>query len=485
MENPFENMRIVFAVISLTIGLHTAAQHYHAVQGSQFAGSLGMMNNPASMLNTPIVWDVTLIGFQLKSATNIYTIHNYSLLSNPAQSEYGLNAGDYARRAAVSFNANLFNTRITLNRRQAIGFGMNVRGLTRIKTAPYNFIDTMGNSRDFFDINSEGRTLSARITGSNWIELFGSYARTLLDMETGRLNTGITVKVSRGIGGGHLTADNIRFRTQPVGNQRVNLLTGAQLSYGYSSNFDRWQTQKTGNENVRNLVTYTEGGASLDVGLEYFVKTQAVRTFEDDDDYYDYKWRLSASLLDIGVNQYKYGRESRVASGIASGIADTLLDDKFRTVGSLGEVNDSLATIVQNISALSGKFTVINPMRLVLNADRPLGNDFYVNAEVSLNLSSLFKKYYYVSEMNFITVTPRWETRRLGAYLPVQYNAEGKFWIGGAFKAGPLLLGVHNWANVFGKKSMQNGGGYIALVLRSWTDSKNKSDRRLNCPPPQ
>jgi hypothetical protein len=85
--------------------------------------------------------------------------------------------------------------------------------------------------------------------------------------------------------------------------------------------------------------------------------------------------------------------------------------------------------------------------------------------------------------MNFITVTPRWETRRLGAYLPVQYNAAGKFWIGGAFKAGPLLLGVHNWANVFSKKKMQNGGGYIALVVRAWRDTRNKTDRRLNCPP--
>jgi hypothetical protein len=118
----------------------------------------------------------------------------------------------------------------------------------------------------------------------------------------------------------------------------------------------------------------------------------------------------------------------------------------------------------------------------VVNADRYIANDFYINGEVSVNLASLFRKYHSVSELNFITVTPRWETRKLGVYMPIQYNAAGKFWIGGAFKAGPLILGVHNWANVFGKKSIQNGGGYLALVIRAWTSNKEKSDRRFNCP---
>jgi hypothetical protein len=125
---------------------------------------------------------------------------------------------------------------------------------------------------------------------------------------------------------------------------------------------------------------------------------------------------------------------------------------------------------------------VLNPMRLVVNADRYIADDFYINGEVSVNLASLFRKYHSVSELNFITVTPRWETRKLGVYLPIQYNAAGKFWIGGAFKAGPLILGLHNWGNVFGKKTIQNGGGYLALVIRAWTNNKEKRDRRFNCP---
>ena len=69
-------MRFVVAVILLA-GLKVSAQNYHAVQGSPYAGSLGIANNPASMLSNPINWDVTLIGTQLKGTTNIFTIYNY------------------------------------------------------------------------------------------------------------------------------------------------------------------------------------------------------------------------------------------------------------------------------------------------------------------------------------------------------------------------------------------------------------------------
>lgn len=468
-----------FLIAILFIGLSGSAQNYHAVQGSPYAGSLGIMNNPASMVNTPIKWDVTLIGTQLKSTTNIFTIYKYSLLSNPANSQYGINEGDYKRKGAISFNTNLLNTRINLDRRHAIGFGVNLRTIAHVSTSKYNYTDSVIGVRDFLNINDPSTTLDAKFTGSSWIEIFGSYARTIIDDDSRRINTGITVKASRGIAGAFLKLENLRFR-KPTNN--TNILTQASAAYGYSSNFDRWKKDNKANENMRNLVNYSEGGIAVDFGVEYYIKTGAIRTFEDDDDYYDYKWKLGVSVLDAGMNQYKYGVESRTLSGMRDDMNDTLLDSKFRPVNSLAEANDSLATIVQNSSQLGGKFTVLNPMRLVLNADRYLENDFYINGEISLNVASLFKKYHSVSELNFITITPRWETRRLGVYLPLQYNAEGKFWIGGAFKAGPLLLGVHNWANVFGKKSMQNGGGYLALVIRAWTNNHEKTDRRLNCP---
>ena len=64
---------------------------------------------------------------------------------------------------------------------------------------------------------------------------------------------------------------------------------------------------------------------------------------------------------------------------------------------------------------------------------------------------------------------------------------------GGAFRAGPLLLGTHNLANLFSKKSVQNGGLYLALTFRLGSkhdrnqEASNgklnkQQERNLNCP---
>jgi hypothetical protein len=44
------------------------------------------------------------------------------------------------------------------------------------------------------------------------------------------------------------------------------------------------------------------------------------------------------------------------------------------------------------------------------------------------------------------------------------------------------LLGVHNWATVFSKNKMQNGGAYIALIIRPGSSSSEREDKRLSCP---
>jgi hypothetical protein len=473
---------IVGTIFFLGIFFPAFAQNYHAINGSSYAGSLGIGNNPSSMLSTPYNWDLTLAGLQVANSTNIVTIHDFSLLSPSKNSSYSINQGDFERKGRTSANLNLLNARIGLDRRTSIGFGINLRAYGRVLAEPFNYYDSLGSVRDFFTVNPTNRPLAGKFIGSSWVEIFGSYARTVWDRPDSRLNAGLTIKASRGLSGGFARADNIRFQSHNQGGYTYYTVSNGQLSYGYSSNFDKLNDNKNTHENTRDFLAYTEGGASVDLGAELLIKSGAVVTY-DEDDYYDYEWKVGVSLLDIGVNQYKYGTESAVASGLNPNITDTTLEQKFMNVKSLEQANDSLQTIVNNFNHLTGKFTILDPTRLVVNIDRFLYDAFYFNAEVSINLSSLAgSKYYHVDELNFISLTPRWETKNLGAYLPIQLNAAGNFWVGGAFKAGPLLLGVHNWANIFSKQKMQRGGGYVALVIRPGKILEKKLDRRLNCP---
>lgn len=477
-------MRKVFLTIltGCTIGCHLSAQNYHAVQGSSYAGSLGVANNPAAMVNTPYKWDFTLFGVQGQTSTNAVTVYNYSFLSNPADSKYYFSGGNYERYARINANLNLFNTRIAIGRKQSIAFGANFRTYTNLHTSRYNFIDTLKTTGQFFAMNRDNTEMSLNMATSSWFELYGSYARTLYDDERGRLNAGITIKLSRGASGAYARLDGGHFSVAQ-GNDSLYLIGNGSATYGYSANFDHWHKGSPNNDNINNFLAYTQGGASIDVGFEYLVKPQEVTYYDEDDNYYDYNWKFAVSLLDMGGNQYKYGTQSRFVSGIKTNITNVSLDNKFNKVKSIAAFNDSLATLVDRSTPIAGGFDIINPMRLVVNVDRYITKAFFVNAEMSVNMpSSFMKKYLQVKELNFITVTPRWETRKWGFFLPMQFNNQQQFWIGGAVKAGPLLLGIHNWANMFSSRSTQNGGGYIALTFHSSDFTSKKADKRLDCP---
>ena len=471
------------AVLMLLIHTEVSAQNYYAIQGSNYAGSLGIGNNPASIVNTPYSWDIDVFSLQVKNATNAVTVRNYSLLSSPRKSQYSFNQGDYRRWAYNDFNINLLNSRFAINRKQAFGFGINLRGYSQASTGPYNFIDSLKTTGDFFDLSNYNRKLYGDFLHGSWIEVFATWGQTIWDRYDSRLNAGITARVSRGISGAYANVQNGSAVQTVHGNSYVYTMQDISAEYGYSHNYDLWQKQKSTSQNLHDFISNTNGGASFDLGVEYLIKSnQTPSVFDAEEEYYDYDWKIGLSLLDVGFNQYKYGKESRTISGFQDNITDSVIDEKFLHIKKLQEFNNNLPGVVKNIQQPVGEFRVVNPARMVLNVDRYLFDAFYVNGNLSVNLSSLSGAQWHVTELNMLTVTPRWETKRWGIYMPVQYNTKDKLWIGGAFKIGPLLLGIHNWANVFAKNKMQNGGGYIALVIRAGKSRENRTDKKYDCP---
>ncbi|HEY6902508.1 MAG TPA: hypothetical protein VI233_17745 [Puia sp.] len=463
-------------------------QNYTGIEGSPFAGAMGVANNPASILATPYKWDITILSTQLKNSTNAVSFHNISYLSHPDTIAYKWTPGNIRRFAAVNYNLHLFNARFLLGRKQAISFGMNLQSYTAIRTGLTNYNDTLKNMNDFFFINGPSTVYEARMATSTWLELYATYSRTILDNGYGRLNAGATLKGMRGLSGAFAQLKNGGINRNALANGETlyNLLAG-NFRYGYSANYDYWHDSLSTSKNIHDFFSHSQGGVAADFGLEYLVKTQALKApDDDDDDYWDYEWKFGVSLLDVGWNNYNYGTQSRSASTPKSNITDVDLNKKFDNTGSLAQFNDSLGTIVDDFQTLTGQFKIWNPVRLVLNADRPLQDHFAVNANLTLNLGGNNKgKTFYTKEMTLLAVTPRWETRSLGGYLPLTVTTDGKVWLGAAFKAGPVIMGVHNLGTIFSKNKAQNGGFYLSFVIRPGKHKggfTTKEDKQYSCP---
>jgi hypothetical protein len=481
----FRNNFLASILLFFSIGVWS--QNYQAIHGSSYAGSLSPANNPSSIVHVPYAWDVTLFAIQSKEATNAIKVKNYSLLGKATNAEVEVLNGTKKRVGYADQNIHLLNARISINSKMAIAFGVNIRGYEFLQTGTYTWKDGIATLRDFGDANISNTPLSAKTIGASWAEVYGTYAQTIKDDGNNVLNAGVTFKVDRGLAGAYATAQGINYLPN-IANIGVGyLLEEGSVQYGYSSNLDDVNNNSSFRGNVKNFMRRTFSSVSVDAGMEYIMLSGT-------DNDYEYNTKIGVSLMDIGHVHFRHGDNSRIVIAGKNNISDSLLQNTFGSINSFNDLNDSMATVANTISALGGDFFISQPTRFIVNVDQHLSGNFFLNSELTIPVSpAAVQNKLYLKQMNLLAITPRWEKRKFGVYLPVQFNQVKQFWIGGAFKAGPLLLGIHNLANVFLKNSTQNGGFYLAVTLRpgsshdkSSRDDDQKLSRRerkkLDCP---
>ena len=463
--------------------MRSFGQQYQAVHGSNHAGSLGVMNNPASALSSPLPWDITLLGLQLKNSTNFFYIEKYDPTGKNPQLAAWLQNGEYKRRLNTQFNMNLLNARFRTSNRSAVSFGMNVRSASLGGSSTYNFIDTILEPNTFLKVNMNNQPLDAFVRSSTWAEAYGSLALNLADKKHFIWNAGVTIKSNMGLAGIHASITNGQFKeyVRPVYN--LYEVTTADLNYGYSANLDFWDPAASTNSNLKRYFNQSRRGGSIDLGMEWIIKDQQQIELFNNKSQYNYTWKLGISLLDLGYASYAYGLESVSTSGVKPNINGIALARKFdSTIIGLDVLNDSIQTAVAQFNTLTGDFRISHPTRLVFNVDRQITDLIYINAELSIPIQALpAATYMQTRDFNLLTITPRRETPKYGVYLPLSITREGSFWIGAAVKAGPVLFGFHR-VPIGTKTSYQNGGAYLAYTISPSEKLRKPKGKIIKCP---
>ena len=470
-------------LVVLAFGLNPSfGQQYQAVHGSNFAGSLGIMNNPASALSSPLPWDITLLGLQLKNSTNFFYIEKYDPSGKDPQLAAWIQNGEYKRRLNTQFKMNLLNTRIRTSNRSAISFGMNVRSASLGGSSTYNFIDTILLPNTFLKVNMNNQPLDAFVRSSTWAEAYGSLALNLADKKHFIWNAGATIKSNMGLAGIHASITNGQFKeyVRPVNN--LYEVTTAELNHGYSANLDFWDPAASTKSNLKRYRSQSIGGTSVDLGMEWIIKDQRNIELFNNKSQYNYTWKFGLSMLDLGYANYKYGLESVKTSGVKPNINGIALARKFdSTITGLDVLNDSIQTAVGQFNTLAGEFRMSHPTRIVFNVDRQITDLIYINAELSIPIQARTGANMQTQDLNLLTITPRRETQKYGVYLPLSMTRDGSFWIGAAVKAGPVLFGFHR-VPIGTKTSYQNGGAYLAYTISPSEKLRKPKAKIIECP---
>ena len=459
-----------FAFI-LTIWLFTCsqmnAQSYTSTYGSAYAGSTGIRNNPAASVNSAYKWDLTLFTVQAKVSTNSLFMRNDSVfLTHPFKNRFLHN----------NIDISLFNFLYKPNNKHAFAINLRARSYNHIRTEPLTASDSIYSIHDFLVQNRSTPYLEGFATHTGWLEADLNYSRVLHESYNSKLTGGITLQIMKGISGAFARINKLSYLETKTSTDTIyNFITGGS-AFGYSSNYDESPSgTPTGSEFVKNSLT----GLGLSIGAEYLLYGENNNSYQQNNAI-NYQWKIGVALMDLGANKFKSGEFGGQYRNIDPAITDMDVDRKFTNIESGRDLRDSLATIFTTSENISNRFKVGNPTRLVLNVDRSFGNNLYLNTDLSINLhgTSCFRRLL-SREANLLTVTPRWETLNRGFYLPIQYNSQNQFHIGAAFKAGPLVLGLHNLQWVKQIKNL-SGGGYLMLSIHPF--NKRKVISKLDCP---
>ncbi len=447
---------------------HIFSQSNQALTGSRFVGSVNMYQNPASTIASKDTIDFSLASLHINNYTNFIQLGYAPLLRKKPTTTFDFTAGDFARDLMTQLNLSLLGVKYKISPKTALGFGVNLRSMINVHTSHYNLTDSASDIISFLEQNSGSLPFKGNAASSNWLEYTGNFSHQLIDNRKMMLNAGVNLRLNRGILGLVGRIDSLEFQKTNLFGNDLYTITNADFVYGYSTTATAWDNTTAFRENLRNVMRETKWGASFDVGAEWLIKN------EDESDWFyegldfNYVWKIGFSLLDLGFAQYSYYPESAKTNGIRDAMTPEILLDKFVGVtDNIASFNDTVSTVVESFTKLSGNFKIFHPSRLHLNIDRRLTSHFYFNLSANLPFSMVSQDINYtLNEMATYSITSRYERERFGLYLPLVYNTKTKLNIGAALRAGPMIIGLNN-LNVFNNNvNLQNTSGYVSFLFR-------------------
>lgn len=454
------------------------AQQYHAINGSAYSGVAGSFNNPASIGNSLHRWDFQLFSGQ----TSIYT---NTVLAQALRNAVTNRAGDYLTDGfqTRNFNTNsdmsLLSAMYRINKQHAVSIAFRGKMYHHIYTNEFNFQDTSTSLNSFLKTNRTTPFLESKSIHVGWAELNLTYAGAILETDNSRLTAGATLQISKSLIGGFSKMTKARFRENINGTDTNYISTSGIGEYGYSANYDVIQQFGATSATIKSFVNQAKSAIGFSFGLEYVNYDE--ETYLDKRNYAGriYNYKIGFSIVDIGAQKFNNSEYTGRFSENNSGISDAAIARAFNGVNNTRDLRDSLGVIYDSIQVLPAQFSIGNPTRAILNFDKQIQPQFFVNAQMVIHLSNAKNAIKQKSnDYSFITITPRWENLNWGIYMPIQYTRDGQVWTGLAFKAGPIIAGIHR-LGILKQGSLLNGGGYILLNIHPFRKKEMKT--RLDC----
>lgn len=440
--------KAAFFCFLLIVSQAISAQDFPGYRAGNYTGVNGAFFNPANIADSRYRWDFNLLSISTSVGNNqaSFNLKNIGETFNSdslVNKFIGKNAGPSSGNVNAAFHGPslLFNT----GRKSSFAFTTRARVMLNAVDIDGKLVDKIlndvGNDPQLpYSINSNE---NMRVLVNGWSEFGVSYGRILKEEGKHFLKGGISLKYLAGVANGYVQLDRLNTT---INEDQVN-------SDAYFSNTSgRVQLALGGIDladfDVNKLTAFKSTGLGADIGFVYEYRPDFEKYQLDDSswrrDLNKYKFRIGVALLDIGSNKYTRDLQRSGAYDINIKGSERLYTAQFEgleidSLKSFFDKNPQYFSPAAGNNATSYKVGL--PTTLQIDADYHFHRGFYVSLAGQLSLVSTSNKPYNSQYYSAVSLTPRYEGRGFGLYLPLSYNQLTSFNAGMSLRMGPFFVG--------------------------------------------
>ncbi len=460
---------IFLFLFAIPLTLPSNAQELWGIANSNYAGTMGLDLNPASVVGTPFKWEIHLI------SADVSAMNNYLFLKKNSKAIRTFAAGNTLSPDRLTYNnttadkfgnvqafaklpAFLYSTE-----KWGIGFHVSSRLALSARGVPYHLANFMKEGFDFKPQQKiEYRGGNSKIAAMNWHEAGITGGVTLVNNESDFLTVGITLNYLHGLNSFYLLVDDINYNVQADTLWQIYL---AKVEYGHA-------TVDANNPNSAGAFTKKGSGIGGSLGFQYYHNRKPWNPCEKGK-YKKYDYKIGFSLIDVGRIKYTnsaakfefnnvstdwYGIDTVKIKGVAA--TDVTFNNQFFGNATAGQT--------------ANEYSVWLPSAASIQVDYSVTPEVYVNLAVMQRIPI---NDYTIRRANQLALTLRYERKRFEVAIPYSFYDYFRHRIGLCVRYQIFTLGTDMIGPFTSLSDAYGINFYFGIKYQHFPSCKNKSNR--------
>ena len=460
--------KIYFLVALLALTTFAKAQYNEVLRASNFGGVTNVNWNPA-IADNRMKFDMNLITLGLGLTNNYVGVSNQAILK--ANSLTGNFQTNYMKERLNGKSKNIqqylqvqgplsfmYSWGKNRSNKNAIAVTWNINEVTNMsgiseKLARISYYG-LGSKADsltgfnYDNLNNKNLAVRAMV----WNDYGITYSRVVLEKNAHFLKAGGTLKILQGLASAYMYSNNIDYKF--AGYDTLNIYN-TDFHYGHDANSEKLYKDGSFNaSNVLDLMKSKNISAAVDLGViyEYRPKQDQYKYEMDCKEWWRtdkdrYLIQAGLSVVDLGAIKYKsaaLGRDFKID------VRDWYVKgEPFKDIASFDSILNSKVGVSLNPAA--DKFTVWLPTRFNMFVDANIYKGLGVNLSSQIS-PMMAKNRNQVTLPSNVTLTPRYDHKWVGVYVPLTVDFNGNFGAGFGLRAGPVFVSSSNVITMVAQK---------------------------------